>query len=133
MGAKFCVEVSESNNDEDPEEWLRESGASSYITYTKNNLTNIEECNIDVTVVNGQKMKCDIKGKVHMKLQGGETLKFNDVLYVPQEVKNIISMSRLVLKGATMWATKDKITIKKIGVNIIVYKIKVKIIAQCST
>ena len=39
----------------------------------KNNLTIIEECKIDVTDRDGQKMECDFKGMVNMKLQGGET------------------------------------------------------------
>ena len=53
----FSGEVSEISHEEELEEWLVDSGASSHITYTKNNLTNIEECKIYMTVVNVQKMK----------------------------------------------------------------------------
>ena len=64
---------------------------SSHITYTKKILIKIVECKIDMTVVNVQKMKCELKGAVNMKPQGGKTVKFTDVLYVTQGVKNILS------------------------------------------
>ena len=53
-----------------------------------------------------------------MKLQDGQTVKLTKVLYVPQAVKNILSVSRLVLKGSTMGDTQYKIIIKKNGVSI---------------
>ena len=70
VGATLCVKVSESNNNEDLEEWLLYSGVLSHTKHTKMNLTNIKEYNIDVTVGSGQKMKCNLKGTVNMKLQG---------------------------------------------------------------
>ena len=48
-----------------------------------NNLTNVGEWNINATVVNGQKMKFDIKGMADIKMQKGGTVKFNGILYVP--------------------------------------------------
>ena len=93
------------------------SSVSLHITYKKN-MTNIEECKIDVTVINDQKMKFGIKGTVHIKLQVGETVKLNEVLYAPQAVNIILSVSRLVPKGSTMGDTKDKITIDEGGVNV---------------
>ena len=39
-----------------------------------------------------------------------------NVLYATQAAKNLLSVSRLVAKGATIVATKDNITIKKNGV-----------------
>ena len=89
-------------------------------------MTNIEECNIDVTLKNGQKLKCDLKFTVNMKLQVGETVKSSEVLYVSQAVKNILSVSRIISKGATMGYTKDKITINKGILNINLDAIKVK-------
>ena len=52
--------------------------------------------------------------------------KLNYVLYVSQSVKNILSVSELVSKEATVGATQDKITINKNGVNIILDAIKGK-------
>ena len=64
-------------------------------------------------------MKCELKGSVNMKIQGGETVELSEVLYVHQAVKNLLSVSRLVSKAATMGATQEKITIKKNGVSMI--------------
>ena len=46
-------------------------------------------------------------------------MQLTEVLNVSQAVKNILSISRLVSKGATMGATQDKMTIKKNGVSMI--------------
>ena len=60
-------------------------------------------------------MKCELKGSVNMKLQYGKTAKLTKVLYVPQAVKQILSVSRLGSKGDTMGATQYKTIIKKNG------------------
>ena len=95
------------------------SGASLHITYQKNIMTNIDDCKIYVTVGNGQKMKCELKGTVNMNLQKEEMIKLTAVIYVPQEVKNILSVSRLISKGFRMGDTKDKITTNRNNVNIL--------------
>ena len=51
-----------------------------------------------------------------MKLQGGEKFKLENVIYVHQAVKNILIVSKIVSKGVTLVATKDKMTINKNGV-----------------
>ena len=50
-------------------------------------------------------MKCEIKNTVNMKIRGGETVKLTKFLCVPQTVENILSVSSLVSKVATMGAT----------------------------
>ena len=47
---------------------------------------------------------------------GGETVKITEVVYITQSVKDLLSISRPVSKGATMGATQDKKTINKNGV-----------------
>ena len=44
---------------------------------------------------------------------------WTEVIYVPQPVKNILSVPRLEYKGSTMGDTKEKITINKNSVNMI--------------
>ena len=88
MGATFRGEVQEDNNEEDLKEWSGDSGASSYITYKKKDMTYVKKCEINVTLGNGQRMKCEMKGSVNMKLQDGKTVKFPRFLYLPQAVKN---------------------------------------------
>ena len=43
---------------------------------------------INVTVVNSQKMKCELKGLVNMNMQGGGIVNFIKVLYITQAIKN---------------------------------------------
>ena len=47
-----------------------------------------------------------------MKLKDGQMVKLIKVLYVSQAVKNLWRVSRLISKGATMWATQEKMFIK---------------------
>ena len=44
-------------------------------------------------------------------------MKLTKVLYAPQYLKKLLSVSRLVSKGATMGATQEKNIIKKNGVS----------------
>ena len=68
-------------------------------------MLDVEKSNINVTVGNGQKMKFELKGSVTMKLQYGQTVKLAEVLYAPQALEKLLSVSRLIQKGATMGAT----------------------------
>ena len=76
-------------------------------------MTEVEKCDINLSVGNGQKMNFKLRSSVNMKLQDGQTVKLTKDLYVPQAVKNILSVSRLVSKGETMGGTQDKMIIKK--------------------
>ena len=96
---------------------MGDSGASYHITYIKNNLIDVEECNHDFTVGNGQNINSELKVMVNMKLHEGEEFRLKNVLYIPQAVKNLTSVSRTTAKGATMGATQDKTTINKNGVS----------------
>ena len=78
-------------------------------------------------------MKCELKGTVNMNLQGGETVKLTEVLYVPQAVKNILSISEHIPKGPTMGYNKEKNTTKKGGVNMTLDTRKGKMRSKCST
>ena len=62
---------------------------------------------------NDQKMNCELKVSVNMKLQDGKMVNLTEVFYMPQAVKNILSVSRIISKGAMMGATQHKIIIKK--------------------
>ena len=48
-----------------------------------------------------------------MEMQGGEKFKLENVLYVPQAVKNLLRVSRFMTKGDTMEDLKDNMNIKK--------------------
>ena len=66
---------------------------------------------------NGQKKKCKLKGSLNIKLKDGQMVKLAEVLYVSQAVKKLLSVSKIVSKGATMGATQEKMTTKKNGVS----------------
>ena len=88
MGDKFCGEVKEHNNEEDPEEWLGDSRLSSQITDKKKEMKDVKKYEINVTMGNGQKMKCELKGSINISLQDGQMMKLTKILYMPQAVKN---------------------------------------------
>ena len=94
VGATFCGESTKNSNKEDIEEWLGDSGVPSNIKYTNNKLTTVEEYRIDVTVVNVQNMKCELKGMVNMKLQGKGGFKLNKVLYMYLKLSRIYRLYR---------------------------------------
>ena len=48
---------------------MGDSGASLHKIYNKKDMADVEKCEINVTVGNGQKMKCELKGLVSMKMQ----------------------------------------------------------------
>ena len=72
VGATLCEDFSKIRDKEDLEKGLGESVASLHIPYMKNNLTNVEEFKINVTVRNGQKMKCELSNMLYMKLIKGK-------------------------------------------------------------
>ena len=59
-----------------------------------------------------------------MKLQYVQTVNVTKVLYAHQSMKTLLSVSRLVSKGATVGAIQDKVTIKKNGVRVILDAMK---------
>ena len=65
-------------------------------------MTYVEKFEISITVKNSQKMKCDLKGSVNMNFQDKQMVNLTKVLYILQAVKNLLSVSRLVSKVATV-------------------------------
>ena len=109
----LCVEVQEEKDKEYPEEWLGDSGASLHIIHKKKDITEVEKCDFNITVGNGHKMKCKLKRYINMKLKYGKTVKLTEVLYMPQDVKNILSVSKLVSKGVTMGPLRTKLSSRR--------------------
>ena len=77
---------------------MGDSGASSRITHKKKDTIDVEKFEINVTVGNGQKMKCELKVSVNRKLQDGQTVNLTKVLYVPQAV-NVFECIKVCFKG----------------------------------
>ena len=70
---------------------------------------------------------------LNTKLQGGENLRLNDVLYAPQVFKNIPRILGIIEKGYTMGATKYKMNINRNGVSMTLNTRKGKTRTRCST
>ena len=51
-------------------------------------------------------------------------MNLTEVMYVTQAVKNLLIVSNLISKGATMGDTQDKMTMKKNGASMILDAIK---------
>ena len=56
-------------------------------------MTYVKKYEINFTVGNGQTMKCEIKGSVNIKIKNGQTVNHNEVLYLPQAVKELLRIS----------------------------------------
>ena len=69
----------------------------------------VEKCEINVTVRNSQNMKYNLKGSVNRKMQVKENVKLTNVMYIPQSVKNLLSVSRLISKVTTMGDNQDNL------------------------
>ena len=74
-------------------EWYIDSGASSHLCGNSKLMHNFKECGpFEVTVANGDKLMCDVKGDIDIK--GIGTIK--DVFFVPGLSKNLLSVSTLI-------------------------------------
>ena len=80
-----------------------------HITYNKEYMKYVEKCEINVTVRNSQNMKCNLKGSVNRKMQVKENVKLTNVMYIPQSVKNLLSVSRLISKVTTIGDNQENL------------------------
>jgi len=81
--------------------WLIDSGASRHFTNHKEVLHNLIEKETNLEIVLGDNMKYPMKGvgNVSLKLNQGNKIHLQDVLYVPDLKKNLVSISAMEDKG----------------------------------
>eukprot|EP00253_Pinus_taeda_P031615 PITA_31615 len=82
--------------------WLIDSGASRHFTGYKEALHNLIEKETNLEIVLGDNMKYPVKGvgNVSLKLNQGNTIHLQDVLYVPDlKKRNLVSISAMEDKG----------------------------------
>eukprot|EP00253_Pinus_taeda_P007998 PITA_07998 len=81
--------------------WLIDSGASRHFTGYKEVLHNLVEKETNLEIILGDDMKYLVKGvgNVSLKLNQGNTIHLQDVLYVPDLKKNLVSISEMEDKG----------------------------------
>ena len=71
-------------------------------------MRDVEKCEINVTLGNAQKTKCELKGSVNTKMKLEEMVNLTKVLYVTQSVNKLFIISRLASKGARWGILKTK-------------------------
>ena len=95
--------------------WLIDSGASRHLTGYKEVLYNMVEKETNLEIVLGDDMKYPVKGvgNVSLKLNQGNTIHLQDVLYVPDLKKNLVSISAMEDKGYKVTFSDGKVRIWK--------------------
>eukprot|EP00253_Pinus_taeda_P008421 PITA_08421 len=95
--------------------WLIDSGASRHFTGYKEVLHNLVEKETNLEIVLGEDMKYPVKGvgNVSLKLNQGNMIHLQDVLYVPDLKKNMVSISAMEDKGYNVTFSDVKVRIWK--------------------
>eukprot|EP00253_Pinus_taeda_P023367 PITA_23367 len=95
--------------------WLIDSGASRHFTGYKEVLYNLVEKETNLEIVLGDDMKYPVKdvGNVSLKLNQDNTIHLQDVLYVPNLKKNLVSISVMEDKGYKVTFSDGKVRIWK--------------------
>ncbi|XP_074322836.1 uncharacterized protein LOC141659809 [Apium graveolens] len=75
------------------DDWILDSGATDHITCTKNNLTNITPCSVNICLPNGQFALVKHKGTIHLSRH----LILYDVLLIPEFHFNLIYIGKLII------------------------------------
>jgi len=101
--------------------WMADTGASSHMVRSKHFLMEIEPCNVPIQVGNGEKVIAKEKGTIKLQVDNGDqglTITLKNVLYVPELIINIISLTKVIDLGFEVISDRKQIAIKH-GKNII--------------
>jgi hypothetical protein len=94
--------------------WLMDMGANIHITNNRNNLTEVKTCDETVKVGNGSVLLAREHGKVMLRQKtSGKTIGLEQVLYVPNFAKKIVSLTLLNDKGNDVKLTENGMEISK--------------------
>ena len=100
-----------------PKEWWIDTGATRHICSDKKMFTSFEPVTNGEKLFMGNSATSDIEGqgKVVLKMTSGKELTLNNVLYVPEIRKNLVSGSLLSKHGFRMVFEADKMVLTKAG------------------
>ena len=98
-----------------PKEWWIDTGATRHVCSDKNMFASFDP--IGEKLFMGNSATSDIRGqgKVILKMTSGKSLTLNNVLYVPEIRKNLVSGSLLNKHGFRMVFESDKVILSKSG------------------
>ncbi|KMQ84281.1 copia protein, partial [Lasius niger] len=95
--------------DSDSKEWIIDSGTTSHMTNDKKKLKEMKKVYTEVGVAKKQgSMQAKGRGKIELR-----NCVLNDVLYVPDLKKNLLSVSAITQKGANVLFEEDRVLITK--------------------
>ncbi|KAF3655302.1 putative ankyrin repeat-containing protein-like isoform 2 [Capsicum annuum] len=97
----LCAMLFECNLVGNPREWLMDSGATRYVCANKKLFSMFAPAQVEemIYMANSATTKVEGTGKVCLKMTSGKVLTLNNVLYVPELRKNLISISLLGKNG----------------------------------
>eukprot|EP00253_Pinus_taeda_P001578 PITA_01578 len=95
--------------------WLIDSGASRHFTGYKEALSNLVEKETNLEIVLGDNSKYPVKGRESFALQlnKGNTIYLQEVLYVPDLKKNLVSILTMEDKGYKVAFSDEKVCVWK--------------------
>nr|XP_027122051.1 uncharacterized protein LOC113738993 [Coffea arabica] len=99
-----------------PKEWWIDTGATRHVCTNKDLFTTFEKIEGEKMFMgNSASSATEGQGKVLLKMTSGKTLTMNDVLYVPEIRKNLVSGSLLNKHGFRMIFESDKVLLSNLG------------------
>ncbi len=104
--------VATMSNDSECTKWLLDSGASVHITNTELGASNKRETNETVTVGNGEQVKVNAIVDVFVDTEEGPLL-LQNVYFVPQFTKKIISLGKLLQHGSRIESTRKQLIVRQ--------------------
>ncbi|XP_075499434.1 uncharacterized protein LOC142537833 [Primulina tabacum] len=114
----LCAVISEVNLvGSNPREWWIDTGATRHVCSDKEMFATLEESKNGEKLFMGNSVTSEIKGqgKVVLKMTSGKELTLNNVLYVPDIRKNLVSGSLLNKHGFSIVFESDKVVLSKSG------------------
>ncbi|GKB35942.1 zinc finger, CCHC-type containing protein [Tanacetum coccineum] len=95
-------------------DWIMDSGSSYYITYRRDYLVDFKEYDGD-NILLGDGRECRVRGtgKVQVQMRDGSSFVLDNVRYVPELRRNLISLGTLEKEGFTVKMQSGKIKVIK--------------------
>ncbi|KAL5570103.1 hypothetical protein UlMin_026678 [Ulmus minor] len=112
----LCAVISEVNLvGSNPREWWIDTGATRHICSDKGLFTSFEPMNGEKLFMgNSATSEIEGQGKIVLKMTSGKELTLNNMLYVPEIRKNLVSGSLLSKHGFRMVFESDKVVLTKL-------------------
>ncbi|PHT50337.1 hypothetical protein CQW23_10084 [Capsicum baccatum] len=111
----LCAIFSECNLVGNPREWWMDYGATRHVCANKELFSSFAPAQVEemIYMANSATAKVEETGKIYLKMTSGKVLTLNNVLYVPELRRNLISISLLDKNGFKSVIISRKIAISK--------------------